>query len=96
MTLIVPNTDMMNLVMGDVSIAYFIKSNNLYATSFLKDTEYDLRRQCDDVDEEIRKIEEAAKAKEDSKHVVDGWTLRDHQETGIVDEEEEIEVQQDY
>ena len=69
-----------DLVMGDVSIAYFIKSNNLYATSFLKDTEYDLRRQCDDVDEEIRKIEEAAKKKEDSRHIVDGWVLRDHEE----------------
>ncbi len=69
-----------DLVMGDVSIAYFIKSNNLYATSFLKDSEFDLRRRCDDVDEAIRKMEEEAKRKIESVHEVDGWKLRDHEE----------------
>ena len=69
-----------DLVMGDVSLAYFIKSNNLYATSFLKESEYNLRKQCDDIDEEIRKIEEAAKKQEESKIVVDGWTVRNHEE----------------
>lgn len=67
-----------DMVMVDVSIAYFIKSNNLYANSFLQSCEEYLRILNDDLKEEMRqKIEEELKQKA-SEYSIDGWKIRDH------------------
>lgn len=65
-----------DLVMADVSTSYFLKSNNLYATSFLKEAEYDLRARCFDEDEEILKQKEEEKKQAESIYRRDGWYLR--------------------
>lgn len=65
-----------DLVMGDVSISYFLKSNNLYATSFLKEAEYELREKCRDYSVEILEQKEKEKKELESIYMRDGWHLR--------------------
>lgn len=65
-----------DLVMGDVSISYFLKSNNLYATSFLKEAEYELREKCRDYSAEILEQKEKEKKELESIYMRDGWHLR--------------------
>jgi len=69
-----------DLVMADVSISYFIKSNNLYASAYLKDAEWNLRRLCNDEDEESRIAKEEKIKQEESVYRQDDWYQRNHEE----------------
>lgn len=67
-----------DLVMGDVTISHFIKSNNMYATAFLNEAKSELRFRTNDEDEEVKrkKEEEIRKQKNIYKH--NGFQLRNH------------------
>lgn len=69
-----------DLVMGDVSISYFIKCNNLFSAAYLKETEFNLRAKCNDQSEETLNYLAEIKRKEESVFVQQGWTKRNHQE----------------
>ncbi len=68
-----------DLVMADVSISYFINSNNLYAKSFFLEAEPYLRQIFGDIDPEVQRKIDEEKRKEKNKFNLDGWTIRDHQ-----------------
>lgn len=68
-------------VMADVSTSHFIKSNNIYATAFLKVAESDLRALCNDEDIElVRKREEEQRKKDSVYKTENGFELRNHAE----------------
>lgn len=67
-----------DLIMADISIAAFVKSNNLYANEFFKNAEFDFRRIHSDLtsqqiadDEKLRKLQK-------SKVEINGMLLRNH------------------
>ena len=68
-----------DLVMADVSISYFINSNNLYAKSFFLEAEPYLRQIFGDIDPKVQRKIDEEKRKEKNKFNLDGWTVRDHQ-----------------
>lgn len=68
-----------DLIMADISIAAFVKSNNLYANEFFQNAEFDFRRIHSDLttqqladDEKIRKLQK-------SKIEINGMILRNHE-----------------
>lgn len=65
-----------DLIMGDISIAWFLKSNNLFANEFLKAAEWDLRKLANDLNEEQKKEEAKIKRLQKSKFESNGFTLR--------------------
>lgn len=79
-----------DLVMADVSISHFIKSNNIYSIAFLKQAEYDLRILVNDEDEEvIRKRQEEERKKASIYKTENGFTLRNH-EDHVAKEQDDI------
>lgn len=69
-----------DLVMSDVSISYFLKSNNLYATSYLKEAEYELRQNCRDLAQEVLDQQNKEKALQESLYIRDGYHLRNSEQ----------------
>lgn len=66
-----------DLTMADVTMAYFIKCNNMFASSFLKECEYQLRMSLGvETDEEKKEREE--KERKADVYERDGYKLRDH------------------
>lgn len=68
-----------DLVMADVSMSYFINSNNLYAKSFFIEATSYLRDIFGDVDPEVQRKHDEEARKEKNKFKLDGWEVRDHQ-----------------
>lgn len=68
-----------DLVMADVSMSYFINSNNLYAKSFFIEATSYLRDIFGDVDPEVQRKRDEEARKEKNKFKLDGWEVRDHQ-----------------
>lgn len=66
--------------MSDVSISYFLKSNNLYATSYLKEAEYELRQNCRDLAQEVLDQQNKEKALQESLYIRDGYHLRNSEQ----------------
>jgi hypothetical protein len=70
-----------DLVMADVSISHFIKSNNLFATEFFNRATEELRLLLNDEDEEVKKIKAEKLRKEQNIYRTEnGFQLRNHQE----------------
>lgn len=69
-----------DLVMSDVSISYFLKSNNLYATSFLNESEYQLRQNCNDLAQEVLDQQAAEKILQESLYTQNGYHLRNSEQ----------------
>lgn len=69
-----------DLVMPDVTIAYFVKSNNLYARAFLNEITYNLRLINNDVDEKIAKHLAEEKEKRENMYSREGFIVRNHSE----------------
>lgn len=67
-----------DLVMADVSISYFIKSNNIFNNAFLKEVENQLRYLADDEAIEVRQKKEEIKRKEASIYTYNGFNMRNH------------------
>jgi len=66
-----------DLVMVDVSMAHFVKSNNMYANEFLKQAEGDLRRICRDLTAEVLAAEEKIRKEQESLYTIStGFHLR--------------------
>lgn len=65
-----------DLVMSDVSISYFLKSNNLYATAFLQEAEYEIRNKCIDYSEAYLIEQQKIIKAEQSVYKKDEWQLR--------------------
>lgn len=65
-----------DLIMSDISIAWFLKSNNLYANEFLMSAEWELRKIHNDLNEEQKKVEAKIKHLQKSKYENNGFTLR--------------------
>lgn len=68
-----------DLVMADVTISAYIKSNNIYANEFLNNVKNNLRFWLNDEDEEVKKRKEEEKRKEDGIYKLDGFTIRQHE-----------------
>ena len=69
-----------DLVMCDVSISYFLKSNNLYATAFLKESEFELRKNCNDLAKELLEQIEKERKIQENIYMRDGYHLRNHEQ----------------
>ena len=69
-----------DLVMADVTISAFIKSNNLFSRTYLEQAELDLRYIANDVDKTILLEQERLKKIEENKYRRDGFVLRNHKE----------------
>lgn len=67
-----------DLVMADVSISAYVKSNNIYSNAFLADVMAELRFRMQDEDEEVLKKKAEEKRKEESIYRLDGFEMRDH------------------
>lgn len=65
-----------DLIMSDISIAHFLKSNNLFANEFLQSAEWDLRRLANDLNEEQKKVEAKLKRLQKSTYENNGFSLR--------------------
>ena len=72
-----------DLIMADISIAAFVKSNNLYANEFLKNAEFDFRKIHNDLTKEQLEYEEQLKKYQQSIIEINGLKLRNH-ETGYI------------
>ena len=64
--------------MADISIAAFVKSNNLYANEFLKNAEFDFRRIYNDLTAEQLAIEHKIQQEQKALIEINGMTLRNH------------------
>ena len=67
-----------DLIMADISIAAFVKSNNLYANEFLKTAEFDFRKIHNDLTQEQLILEEKLRKLQKSKIEINGMILRNH------------------
>lgn len=68
-----------DLVLSDVSISHYIKSNNIYANAFLESVKEELRIKLNDEDEDVRRRKEEEKRKLESVYTTPaGFTLRNH------------------
>lgn len=77
-----------DLVMADVSIAHFIKSNNLFSNEFLNFVKEELRILYNDEDIEIKKRKAAEERKKNSVYTHNGFTLRNHEEhVDVIDDD---------
>lgn len=70
-----------DLVMSDVTAAYFIKSSDMFAQQWLELAESEIRIIVNDEPIEIVQKREAKERKERNKYRYNGFTLRDHQES---------------
>lgn len=68
-----------DLIMADVLMAHFVKSNNLYANEFLKEAEYWLRVNCSDLTDEMI-LDQEYFNRQNSNNIpeINGYFLRDH------------------
>ncbi|MCK9415472.1 terminase family protein [Candidatus Dojkabacteria bacterium] len=69
-----------DLVMADVSIAHFIKSNNLFSNEFLNFVKEELRIKYNDEDIETKKRKAEEERKKNSVYTHNGFNLRNHEE----------------
>ena len=67
-----------DLIMADISIAAFVKSNNLYANEFLKNAEFEFRRIYNDLTAEQLAIEHKIQQEQKALIEINGMTLRNH------------------
>jgi hypothetical protein len=67
-----------DLIMADISIAAFVKSNNLYANEFLKNAEFEFRRIYNDLSAEQLAIEHKIQQEQKALIEINGMTLRNH------------------
>ena len=67
-----------DLIMSDISIAAFVKSNNLYANEFLRNAEFDFRRIHNDLSQEQVDEQEKLRKLQQSKVEINGMILRNH------------------
>lgn len=65
-----------DLIMSDISIAHFVKSNNLFANEFIKNAEFDFRRIHNDLNEEQLKEEAKIQKLQSSIHEWKGMYQR--------------------
>lgn len=68
-----------DLIMADVSLAYFIRSNNLYFNEFIVEAEYHLRSTLLDYTEEQKTLLEE-QIKNINNYENNGYTIRNHSE----------------
>ena len=69
-----------DLVMADVSISHFIRTNNVFSIAFLNACKAELRLLCNDEDQEIKKRKEEEQRKADAVYKYNGFNLRNHAE----------------
>ena len=67
-------------VMSDITIAYFLKSNNIFATAYLQLVESSLRLLMNDESEEVKMKKAEEKRKQESIYKYNGFNIRNHNE----------------
>lgn len=69
-----------DLVMNDITIAYFVKNNNMFSRDFLNNTISQLRIVYNDIDPEILKRQEEEERKKNNVYENNGFKLRNSNE----------------